>query len=119
MTRDDWIVLIGAAVFATLLVLAAPALSHDHSRPDLKPWFEGLRSRAKAACCDGTDGKRLDDVDWESKSGRYRVRIGGKWIDVPDDAVIDGPNLVGVAMVWPVEGYGGLTIRCFMPGAMG
>ena len=104
-----------------LLVLALsihPLRAHDHDRPGLDAWFKSLESRAKAACCDGTDATRLDDVDWESRDGRYRVRIEGEWIDVPESAVVDGPNRAGPAMVWPVRGYMGLSIRCFMPGAM-
>jgi hypothetical protein len=111
-----WIVLaLGLAIgFAALKV----ANAHDHGRPELDAWFKGLSSRAKAACCDGSDATRLDDIDWESRAGRYRVRIQGEWIDVPEDAVVDGPNRAGPAMVWPVRGYLGLTIRCFMPGMM-
>jgi hypothetical protein len=37
---------------------------------------------------------------------------------VPDDAVITEPNRVGRTMVWPIRGYQGLSIRCFMPGSM-
>ena len=53
----------------------------------------------------------------ESSNGHYRVPIEGEWVEVPDDAVITG-NRVGRTMVWPIRGYGGLTIRCFMPGSM-
>ncbi len=65
----------------------------------------------------GRRGTAISDADWESGGGRYRVRIGGEWVDVPDDAVISEPNRVGRTMVWP-RGYLGLTIRCFMPGSM-
>jgi hypothetical protein len=41
-----------------------------------------------------------------------------KWIDVPDDAVITEPNKAGRTMVWPMQGYMGTTIRCFLPGSM-
>ena len=44
--------------------------------------------------------------------------IDGEWHDVPDDAVITEPNRVGRTMVWPIRGYQGLSIRCFMPGSM-
>jgi len=50
--------------------------------------------------------------------GHYRVRIEGEWVDVPDEAVISEPNQIGRTMVWPIRGYMGLTIRCFMPGSM-
>ena len=39
-------------------------------------------------------------------------------LDVPDDAVITEPNRAGRTMVWPIRGYQGMTIRCFMPGSM-
>jgi hypothetical protein len=83
----------------------------------LKQWFDGLRS-SKGPCCSDADGSALADVDWESKGGHYRVRLDGEWIDVPDEAVITEPNRIGRTMVWPLRGYLGLTIRCFMPGSM-
>lgn len=121
MRFNGWLALIIVSLILlimALLVHTKPARAHDHARPGLDKWFKALESRAKAACCDGTDATRLDDVDWESRDGHYRVRIKGKWIDVPESAVVDGPNKAGPAMVWPIEGWGGLTIRCFMPGAM-
>ena len=69
-------------------------------------------------CCSDADGSAVSDVDWESKGGRYRVRIEGEWHEVPEDAVITEPNRVGRTMVWPIKGYLGLSIRCFMPGSM-
>lgn len=104
-----WLHAVGAC---TMLVQA-----HDHSRPGLDGWYQGLTS-GKGLCCDGSDATHLADVDWESRDGRYRVRIEGEWHDVPPEAVLDGPNLDGRTLVWPIKGYGGLTIRCFMPGAM-
>jgi hypothetical protein len=53
-----------------------------------------------------------------SGTGRYRVRLGGKWVDVPDAAVITEPNRVGRTMVSPLRGDLGVTIRCFMLGSM-
>lgn len=83
----------------------------------LKQWFESLKS-GKGPCCSDADGTAVADPDWESHNGHYRVRIDGQWIDVPDDAVITEPNRAGRTMVWPVRGYLGLTVRCFMPGSM-
>src|SRR5438477_5890723 len=91
--------------------------AHDPSHPELKAWFDGLKS-GKGPCCSDADGTAVSDVDWESKSGHYRVRLDGEWIDVPDDAVITEPNRVGRTMVWPIRGYLGVGVRCFMPGAM-
>ncbi len=72
----------------------------------------------RGPCCSDADGDALADPDWESKSGHYRVRIEGEGHDVPDDAVITAPNRAGRTMVWPIKGWGGLTIRCFMPGSI-
>lgn len=93
----------------------------------LKAWFDGLRS-GKGPCCSDADGYSISDVDWESKDGHYRVRIPRAnyeplnkemiWVDVPDDAVITEPNRAGRTMVWPIWGYQGPSIRCFMPGSM-
>jgi hypothetical protein len=121
---------------AVLLVALAAPLGHARDRgqfvntnADLKAWFDGLRS-GKGPCCSDADGSAISDSDWESKDGHYRVRIprygyrlDGQqqelvWVDVPEEAVISEPNRVGRTMVWPIYGYMGVTIRCFMPGSM-
>jgi hypothetical protein len=87
----------------------------------LRPWFDSLRS-GRGPCCSDADGTAVSDVDWESKDGHYRVRLGGEWRYVPDDAVITEPNRYGRTMVWPIylNGPAGRKIyagiRCFMPG---
>ena len=88
-----------------------------YANSPLKQWFDSLKS-GKGPCCSDADGSAVSDVDWESKGGRYRVRIEGEWHEVPEDAVITEPNRVGRTMVWPIKGYLGLSIRCFMPGSM-
>ena len=100
-------------------IFVAPALAHDPSRPELNTWFDQLASK-RGSCCSMTDGETVADPDWESKDGHYRVRLDGKWIDVPDDALITEPNLVGRTMVWPMPQFEGdaIKIRCFMPGTM-
>jgi hypothetical protein len=90
---------------------------YARSNPELKAWFDGLRS-GKGPCCSDADGTAVSDVDWESAAGHYRVRLDGEWVDVPDEAVITEPNRVGRTMVWPIRGYLGVTVRCFMPGSM-
>ncbi|MHC4054983.1 hypothetical protein [Bradyrhizobium sp. 25ACV] len=124
--------LAGALVLVTL---AAP-IGHARDRgqfvntnADLKAWFDGLRS-GKGPCCSDADGSALSDTDWDSKDGHYRVRLpryGSRlegqpqelvWVDVPEEAVISEPNRVGRTMVWPIYGYMGVSIRCFMPGSM-
>jgi hypothetical protein len=69
-------------------------------------------------CCAFADGASLQDVDWDTQVGHYRVRIQGEWIVVPDAAVVTEPNRFGLAVVWPYRDRDGTTqIRCFMPGA--
>lgn len=104
---------------ALLIVAATPAHGHEHSRPDLDGWFTGLKS-GKGPCCGGpsVDAVVVQDPDWESRDGHYRVRLGEVWYDVPDDAVITEPNRYGRTLVWPITGWGGTTIRCFLPGPM-
>jgi hypothetical protein len=96
---------------------AARDLDGRFAGSPLKQWFDSLKS-GKGPCCSDADGSAVSDVDWESKSGHYRVRIDGEWHDVPEDAVVTEPNRVGRTMVWPIRGYQGLSIRCFMPGSM-
>jgi hypothetical protein len=111
--------------FAVLLLGLASQLGHARDRgqfananPELRAWFNALKS-GKGPCCSDADGTAVSDVDWESGDGHYRVRIDGEWVVVPDNAVITEPNRVGRTMVWPIrDGVGGLYIRCFMPGSM-
>jgi hypothetical protein len=83
----------------------------------LKPWFDRLAS-GKGLCCSFADGFSVQDVDWDTQDGHYRVRVYGQWLVVPDSAVVTEPNLFGPAVVWPYnDRYGNTQIRCFMPGA--
>lgn len=110
---------------ATFLVLSVAVAifainrshAHDPEHPQLDSWYESLHS-GKGPCCDGSEAMRIDDADWESRDGRYRVRIDGEWVDVPKDAVVDGPNRAGRTMVWPYYQDGHPKARCFMPGSM-
>ncbi|WP_028176954.1 MULTISPECIES: hypothetical protein [Bradyrhizobium] len=109
-----------ALLVASLVLWGGYALGRDDGRyanSPLKPWFDGLRSQL-GPCCSDADGFAVADPDWESHNGRYRVRLDGQWIDVPDEAVITEPNRAGRTMVWPVKTAFGISIRCFMPGSM-
>jgi hypothetical protein len=121
--RFGLICLIAASAVVTL-----PALGRDldgrYKDSPLHAWFEHLAS-GKGLCCSYADGYVINDADWETKSGHYRVRVPKVpdskdmiWVDVPDEAVITEPNKAGRTMVWPLYGYEGLSIRCFMPGSM-
>jgi hypothetical protein len=84
-----------------------------------KQWFDSLKSK-KGPCCSDADGTALKDVEWRNQNGRYQVLLRGEWIDVPDDAVLNQPNLFGQAIVWEypdLYGYKGAdSIRCFIAG---
>jgi hypothetical protein len=88
------------------------ALARDdgrYAKSPLKSWFDQLASE---------NGFRVDDVDWDTQDGQYRVRLNGEWVVVPDNAVVTEPNKFGPAVVWPYMGTDGQTqIRCFLPGA--
>lgn len=96
-----------------------------YANSPLKAWFDQLASQ-RGLCCSFADGFSLADVDWDVQCAtvagveqcRYRVRVDGDWLDVPDDAVVTEPNRYGRAVVWPYKDTSGVTqIRCFMPGA--
>lgn len=101
------VVLIAAAFFCAF------AFAHDHERPGLTDWFQSLRNKNAVPCCDGHDAKKLEDVDWKADGKTYSVRLDGRWVDVPEEAVLDGPNKEGQALVWTYNN----RILCFMPGA--
>jgi hypothetical protein len=123
LSRPRWRPPLQVTSAALLVALAAPPMQardrgqYASSSPEIKAWFDSLRSR-KGPCCSDADGSAVSDVDWETSNGHYRVRIDNQWVDVPDEAVITEPNRVGRTMVWPVRGYLGVSIRCFMPGSM-
>jgi hypothetical protein len=115
-------------LIAAIAVATLPALGRDvdgrYKDSSLHDWFEHLAS-GKGLCCSYADGYVIQDADWESKNGHYRVRVPNApssenmvWIDVPDDTVITEPNRAGRTMVWPLYSFGGVSIRCFMPGSM-
>jgi hypothetical protein len=111
---------LAASVFA---FAAATALrAHDDGRhakmdPATHEWFEHLAS-GKGLCCSFADGFSIADVDWDTQDGRYRVRLDGLWVEVPDAAVVTEPNRFGPAVVWPFQDADGVNqIRCFLPGA--
>lgn len=97
-------------------VVVTKAFAHDHNRPMLNDWLKSLQSKSKALCCDGNDTDALDD--WETMESRYRVKFRGEWYDVPESAIVDGPNKGGDALLWMNKGYTGFSVRCFMPGSM-
>lgn len=138
MRTFGYILAVFVAVFL-VIVLVAVALARDDGRwkgmdPALHRWFESLAS-GKGPCCSFADGQQIDNVDWDTLggtgeggnnnctsdigcgNGRYRVHLYGKWIVVPDTAVITQPNKAGIPVVWPyIDADATIQIRCFLPG---
>jgi hypothetical protein len=116
--------LIGPAVAGIALCTSAfvstQLSAHDDGRfanSALKPWFDKLAS-GKGLCCSFADGVKVEDVDWDTLDGHYRVRLDGRWVIVPDAALVTEPNKFGPAVVWPYQDATGTTqIRCFIPGS--
>lgn len=111
------------AALLALAVIAASTVStsaRDDGRfagSPLKAWFDKLAS-AKGLCCSFADGVMVQDVDWDTQGGSYRVHLDGQWIVVPDAALVTEPNKFGPAVVWPYQDINGQTqIRCFLPGS--
>ena len=126
LRRFLWIIgLIVAGMIGLAILAANNAFARDDGRyaaSPLKGWFDSLKS-GKGPCCSDADGSAVSDADWETKDGKYRVRLEGQWWAVPDDAVITEPNRAGRTMVWPIyyrslHALDRIDIRCFMPGSM-
>jgi hypothetical protein len=91
--------------------------------PAIREWIQGLKDKAGQGCCDTADGHPAE-YEWDIAGNRYKVRIEGEWYDVPEEAVIDGPNKLGYATVWywwswEFDGRKVHHIRCFLPGPGG
>jgi hypothetical protein len=116
--------LTGRVLSVVALCLSVLVPDHLMARDDgrfanspLKQWFDQLAS-GKGLCCSFADGVKVEDVDWDTRDGRYRVRLKGQWVEVPDAALVTEPNKFGPAVVWPYQDAAGATqIRCFIPGA--
>ena len=114
------------------LGLGLTLFAHDHSRPQLNDWYAAQQNGNGISCCDGQEATRIANVDWQSACNQdgchYQVFIEKQWWDVPEWAVVQGPNLDGETLVWPIyywkdgkpeNGLSSVFIRCFLPGAGG
>jgi hypothetical protein len=113
-----WLILIVTGLVALMFLVPAlwsVARAHDHNHRELDGWFKSLHSKGGAWCCNGDDA---EEAEWDTAGGKYRVRIDGKWIDVPDEAIVEGPNRVGGARVWSMHQDGKPAVRCFLPGSL-
>jgi hypothetical protein len=65
--------------------------------PEIRDWFENMRSPNGIMCCSYADGHR---TGYDMREGQYWVPIEGEWYPVPPEAVIKTENPVGEAIVW-------------------
>jgi hypothetical protein len=88
-------------------VAAAPPQNAD---PTLAPWFRSLLQPGTAiSCCALADCR---PADYRIKTDRYEVLLGGKWLAVPPDKIlqrIDNPTGHAIVCWTPQRG-----IMCFV-----
>jgi hypothetical protein len=112
-----------------LLASCQGAQAADHGQlgpttPEIRVWANTLTNKLKEGCCSTADGWKPQEVEYDMKGNKYRVKIDGEWYDVPSDAVVDVPNRFGFAVVWYYQTWlngikPSVSIRCFIPGAGG
>ncbi len=118
-----------AAVLIGVAGLPRAARAEDHGQlgptsPEIKAWARSLENKLSEGCCATADGWKPEEVEYDIKENRYRVKIEGSWYEVPPDAVLDVPNRFGFPVVWYYRTWlNGTTpsirIRCFLRGAGG
>jgi hypothetical protein len=92
--------------------------------PEVKAWANSLENKLKEGCCSTADGWRPQEVEYDMKGNKYRVKIEGDWYEVPAAALIDVPNRFGFPVVWYYKVWDNgirpsISIRCVIPGAGG
>lgn len=118
-----------AFISVLFLTLPHPAAATDHGQfghvsPELRAWANSLTNKRKEGCCATADGWKPEEVEYDIKGNKYRVKIDGQWYDVPPSAVIERPNRFGFPVVWYFRTWDNgirpsISIRCFIPGAGG
>lgn len=86
--------------------------------PTVRSWFETQVNKRGFACCTLADGHVLGLADVMRLGEGYRVRIAGKWVRVPAEAVISNAvSPLDGAAVWYGYINGEPWVRCFVPPA--
>jgi hypothetical protein len=105
----------------------AEAADHGQFGPmsrEMKALVNSLENKLREGCCSTADGWKPEEVEYDMKGNKYRVKIEGQWYDVPPNAMIDLPNKFGFPVVWYYKTWDNgirpsISIRCFIPGAGG
>ena len=90
-------------------------LNGEYDNSPNKEWFESQHNSTGQWCCNEADGHQYDGDYTMNEDGS--VSIGNDRIE--SYKVLKGPNPMGQAVWWYVEGPYGRTTFCFIPGAEG
>jgi len=76
------------SISVLLLAFSDLAEAADHGQfgptsPDMKAWANSLENKLKEGCCSTADGWKPEEVEYDMKDNKYRVKIEGEWYDVP------------------------------------
>lgn len=115
---DKYALLTAAVLFSIDSAAAIDGPKWANQSPELRDWFNSLRSPNGFPCCSFADGTKVDDPDYrENPDGSYEVNVNSMWVHVDKDKVLEGTNKIGYAVFWghPERDL----IYCFMPGARG
>jgi hypothetical protein len=117
---------------AICIFIASAAMSEGRADNDryanvakgISGWIESLTDKNGIGCCATADGLRPQTIDWDMTANHYRVKVDGRWVEVPESAVVKGPNHLGYAVAWLEydwdidTGEMSMRVRCFLPGAL-
>ena len=117
------------SIVVSFLAAAHLAEAADHGQfgptsPEMKAWVNSLENKLREGCCSTADGWKPEEVEYDTRGNKYRVKIEGQWYEVPPNAMIDLPNKFGFPIVWYYKTWDNgikpsISIRCFIPGAGG
>lgn len=99
-----------AFIPALLLASAAAAQPPANADPALAPWFHSLlQPGTSLSCCSLSDCR---ETDYRVRADHYEALIGGKWVAVPTDKILQRTdNPTGRAVVcWTAQ----RGIMCFV-----
>ena len=116
----------GVAIAVSLAaVMAGKVVAMDREElrnvpPQIRNWFESMKSPTGKLCCSYADGHR---TEYDMRENSYWVPINQVWTPIPPEVVIyDKGNPFSEAVVWynPILVNGQPTgehkILCFVPG---
>lgn len=99
MGRHQRKFLIAAAAFGALSG-AAISQARDHRQyskipQEIREWIKTLADGKGLRCCAMAEGTVPDEFTWDIGANHYRVKVYGRWLDVPESAVVKGPTDLG------------------------